>query len=504
MKVTVNGKEKKLKEGATLKDALRGEGYVPETVVAIYKSTESLRQESDDFEVVTNRGSFYIHLNGSETSQLWKSLIDSVKGCTARWSTHNIAAFGSFHTDLKVDRNVYGYSRYDCFLSLGGFDNSTTYMMIAKDDHRWVYGAGHAVLGRVTRGRHVIDSLTEMDEIISIDPVVTETFQDNYELTNDLTYKLEDGNKIESFVKVRLDENSPESAEHLMILAQKGYINATHMSGSYVATDDDMDVKIPEELRGVREEGSVYVRRTGVGTGRLFFYKERRQTCESFNHVGDIEVGKSIMASLKEGDRFSLLTVPERILSVGMTMAEGEKMLNDAGIETVRTGDVSDDSIIADQTPETTIVALREKKVEIFGVRKEDIYRVKLDESKEQDVHFFRKVTGLSHKPIGVLKIHFWFPGMSMVTFEGDNEKGKTLYPGDLFKTCKRGDIGLTNQACDHHGLIGIRMENSKEFGPTGEEPFGTNIFGKFAGDLDKFAEALDNSKVVYITEMKL
>lgn len=504
MIVTVNGKEKKLKEGATIKDALKGESYTPGTVVAIHKSTESLRHESDDFEVITSRGSFRIHLNGSEASDIWKANIESVKGCIARWATHNIAAFGSFPTNIPVDRSENSYSRYDCFLSLGGFDSSTTYMMVAKDDHKWSYGAGKALVGRVTRGRHVIDALAEMDEIISIDPVVSETFKENYELTTDMTYKLEDGNKVESHVRVRLDTSSPESSEHLMILAQKGHINATHVSGSYIATDDDMDVTIAPEARGVREEGSIYVRANGVGTGRTFFYKERRQMCESFNHIGDVEVGRSIIASLKENDKFALTTVPERKLAVGMTMAEGERMLLDAGIKVVRTGDQSDDAIVVEQTPEMTITAMKEGQVELFGVQKDDIYRVQLDETRTQDVHFFRKVTGLSHKPIGTLKVHFWFPGMSMATFEGDEVKGKSLYPGEPFKRCKRGDLGLTNQACDHHGLIGIRMEASKEYGPTGEEAFGTNIFGKFAGDLDRFADSLEDGKTVYITEMKL
>ena len=53
MIVTVNGKERKLKDGALLKDALKGETYIPGTVVAIHKSTESLRTESDDFEIMT-------------------------------------------------------------------------------------------------------------------------------------------------------------------------------------------------------------------------------------------------------------------------------------------------------------------------------------------------------------------------------------------------------------------------------------------------------------------
>ena len=46
-------------------------------------------------------------------------------------------------------------------------------------------------------------------------------------------------------------------------------------------------------------------------------------------------------------------------------------------------------------------------------------------------------------------------------------------------------------------------MEDSKEFGPTGEEPYGTNIMGSFLGDLKKFSEGLSEGDIVYIREDK-
>ena len=93
MKVIVNGRERDLKDGASLKDALKGEPHVPGTVVAIHKSTESLRTESDDFEVRTNRGSFCIHLMIDLRStplvlQIWSIYIS---GCTGT----RVATMGS-------------------------------------------------------------------------------------------------------------------------------------------------------------------------------------------------------------------------------------------------------------------------------------------------------------------------------------------------------------------------------------------------------------------------
>ena len=91
-----------------------------------------------------------------------------------------------------------------------------------------------------------------------------------------------------------------------------------------------------------------------------------------------------------------------------------------------------------------------------------------------------------------------------MVTFYGDEMRGKDLFPLAPFKKVKRGDIGLTNQVRPHRGLIGIRLEDSKEYGPTGEEPYGTNIIGKFVDDLDRLMDGLEEEDVVYITEEKL
>ncbi len=132
------------------------------------------------------------------------------------------------------------------------------------------------------------------------------------------------------------------------------------------------------------------------------------------------------------------------------------------------------------------------------------MFKVKLSDKDPVSLHYFKKVTGLSHKPVGILKVQFTFEGLPMLTFYGDEVRGKNLYPQDPFKKVKRGDIGVTNQARPHHGLIGIRLQDSKEFGPTGEEPYGTNLVGKFDDDLDRLLKDLKEEDIVYITEEDL
>ncbi len=504
MKITVNGVEKSVRAGSTLKTVINGEPYVKGSLIAVHLSEEKLVKETSDFEISTERGTMVLRLNDTPEAQAWRRLAESGTNLTARWVTHDIASFGSFPTDIQVDRSEHLYKVYDCFLALGGFDNHTTYVMIARDNHRGSYGAGKAVIGRITVGRHILDEIREGDHILSVKPMTSETSTENVKVTDDLSFKLEDGYRVETYMGISLDRESPVSAEHVLILSKEGKLDVTESTGSYASCSEDLDVEIPKEVSRVRDSGAVTVRNDGLGKGRLYIYRERRQTSESHNHAGTVGNGRALLSYVPKGGKVTVVTDPPRALAVGMTQSAGEEFLRNAGIEAKRTGDTSDDAIIAEQTPERTLEALSAGQVEIFGVPRDRVFKVSVSDKDPVSAQYFRKVTGLSHKPVGILKVQFTFEGLPMVTFYGDEDRGKNLYPQDPFKRVKRGDIGLTNQARPHHGLIGIRLDNSKEFGPTGEEPYGTNIVGKFEDDLDRLMDGLNEEDIVYITEEDL
>jgi len=500
LRVTVNGKAKELREGATLGDAVKGEAFHPGSLASVLLSTERLVGETDDFELMTPRGPMVLRLDDTDGARLWKSSIQRIEGATARWSTREIVAFGSFPTDIPTDRAERQYRKYDCFFTLGGSDNHTTYMMIAKKGHARSYGAGVGNIGRITLGRHVLEALAEGEGLTGIRPIVSEASAENMVATKDLGYRLEEGCSIDTNVLIRLDAGSPASAEHILAIASKGYVNVTQSSGTVAGCGDDLDVEIPDEAHSVRGRGAVAVRNTGQGTGNILFYKERRQSSPAHNAAGAVERGMGIISKAAAGDRVTVVTEPARALSVGMTQSEGGRFLSGLGIAQSRTGDASDDAVIVGQSPEATLTAMSSGAVETFGVPRERVFRIQLDESRQSDAYYFRKVTGLSHKPVGVLRTQFAFPGMPMVTFYGDEERSKSLFPQEPFKKCKKGDIGITNQSRPHHGLIGIRLGDSKEYGPTGEEPYGTNLVGRFLDDLGRLAE-LEEEETVYVME---
>ena len=500
MKVTVNGKEKELGSGATLKDAVKGEIYAHGSLISVHLSTEKLVREMDDYELVTSKGNMTLRLDDTDGAKLWKSLIPSIKGSTVRWSTREITAFGSFKTDIPVDRTIKQYRTYDCFFTLGGSDNHSTYIMIAKKDHARSYGAGIGNIGRITLGRHILEATAEGEGLLDIRPVVSEAKSENIIVTKDLEYKLEDGYSVDTNILIKLDPRSPASSEQVLTLSSKGRMRITDSTGTMIGCSDDLDVKIPDEVHLTREKGSVVVRNTGHGAGSLLIYRERRQASPVHNSAGTVERGYGMISRAAAGDTVTVTTEPSRILSVGMTQSEGEIFLSKLGLKQKRSGHTSDDAVIVDQNPEMTLMAAHSGTVETAGVPKEKVFRIQLDESHPADVYYFRKVTGLWHKPVGTMKTQFSFPGMPMITFYGDEERSKNIYPQEPFKKCKKGDIGITNQSRPHHGLMGIRLEDSKEYGPTGEEPYGTNLVGRFVDDLGKLSET-DEEETIYVME---
>ena len=72
MKVVVNGKEKKLRAGATLKTAIAGEPYVKGSLIAVHLSEEKLVKATRDFEISTPRGTMVLRLNDSPEAEIWR------------------------------------------------------------------------------------------------------------------------------------------------------------------------------------------------------------------------------------------------------------------------------------------------------------------------------------------------------------------------------------------------------------------------------------------------
>ncbi len=503
MIVNVNGIEKNVPPGRKLRDVLQNEPYVEGSMIAISRSGEKVQSETDEYEIVTKRGSFNIRLNGTVFADKWKALKDVLIGTGIRWKTNKILAIGSFPSDLAVDRERHDYQRYDCFLSLGGFDNRSTYMMIARIDHTAGYGTNDGIFGKVTKGRHLLELIEEEDPILAINPVVLDTVETNSFATNDLSQPLEDGMFIETYVHVQLNKNSPVGCEQFLVVAEKGVMTITDKTSTYSANSSRLNVSLVKEETAVRDDDVVTVRNDGAGAGRIYFYHARRQLSPNHTIIGKIINGAELMRLAPKGSNVTIRSTPQRIMTIGMTQKDAALFLESLGIKQSRTGLVDDHSIVVEQEPELTMEIAEE--VETLGRQKELIAVWEINEQEApRTALYLRKLSGLDYKKVGTLKVFFTFPGMPMITFEGNISQASSLLPEATFgELSKRGEIGVTNMSRPGRGTIGIRLEPSDEFGPTGEERPSTNLAGVMVSDLETFLKDLRDGDLVYIREVE-
>ncbi len=200
------------------------------------------------------------------------------------------------------------------------------------------------------------------------------------------------------------------------------------------------------------------------------------------------------------GDLITFKSEPERIMTLSMTQKEAEEYLLSRGIEQVREGLTEDDAIVVGQNPQFTMDIINNKSAKTLGISKDKIIQIAIDDNAPRSSWYFQKLTGILDSPIGSLNVHFAFPGMKVMMFEGNSKDAKGLIPENSPQKCvSAGQIGITNMSRRHVGMIGVRFEDNDEFGPTGEPFKGTNVVGSVVKGLENL-EKLKEGDVVYVT----
>jgi putative methanogenesis marker protein 3 len=503
MNVIVNGESRSVKDGATLAEALEGQPFEEGCIAAVSKSADVMRRETDEFELLTPHGPIGLRLNDTEHAAMFREMSDQIAGKSIRWHTSKVLAIGSFPSTIEVSRDTVPYKKYDCFFATGGFDSNTTYLMIARSTHEGQYGTSGAIVGKITTGRHILNELKEGEKFLEIRPMVEELVEKHSFATDDLSMRLEEGMQIESYVGIALDKGSPISCEHFLVVTERGVMSVTDKTATYDACSSNLDVSLIKETTGIREAGVVTVRHEGSGNGRIYIYQSRRQISNSHNIIGRVTQGLELVRLAPARSKLTIVPDPRRIMVIGMTQAEGQRALEARGLKQRRSGLTSDDGVIVEQEPELTMESLHEAEIETMGAPLEKINLVRfLPEKAPETCRYIRKLTGLNHKPIGTMRVHFTYPEMPLITFEGNAREGASLIPENQFgEQAVRGDIGATNMSRPNKGLLGIRLGASDEFGPTGEERYGTNIVGKVVSDLATLMKDLKEGDIVYIRE---
>lgn len=512
MLVKVNGQKVELPDGSTIQEAIKAADapYEDGCVLAVIKGKEEFEKHINKYKIKTNKGSVIIEMLEDESAaplvKVWKENYKKFQNLRVRWITSNEVAIGPIKTDLEPTHDEFAYEDGDVILSLSGFTSESTHIILSKEDHSGVYGVpdnNKGIFAKIIGGRRTVFNLDDRDEIKSVEPLIERKSVINSAAVSNMDTPIEEGNQIFTYVQINPSEDSPQSVEHFFSLAADGKIKIDYESNSFVGFYAMQGLKKDPERIEQRKRGTVTMRNTGKGVGKVYVYREDRVATPSHTLIGNVVNGMELLDIVGPGDYVTVKSQPGRIMTLAMTQKEAEDYLKGHGVEQTRTGLQDDDALVVMQEPRYTIDIIKGKTVNTFGINKEDLVTIELGENAPRSSWYFKKVSGLVDSPIGSLKVHFAFPGMKVMMFEGKSSEAKGLIPENTPKTCiKAGEFGITNMSRRHIGIMGVRFEDHDEFGPTGEPFNGTNVIGKVVEGLESL-EKYKEGDIVYVTERK-
>ena len=510
MLIKINGEEINVAEGSSIQDVIdeTNAPYTPGSIVCLIKGKKELEKNINKYKIKTNKGSIIIQLDESDEAKplvdVWKNQYEEFVDLDIRWSTPTEVAIGPIVTDLEPTSDEYKYFEGDVVLSLSSFSNESTHLIMLKENATNVYSVppyNKGIFARIIGGKKTLENLTDDDSVTGIEPIIERSTSTDSASTSDLTTVLEEGNELYTYISFDIDEDSPVCVEHLFSLIKDDKIKVSFDSESFLGFYGLEGLEKPKEDTTQRLRGTITVRNTGTGVGKLFIYRENRVLTPNHTTVGRIVRGMEIIDIAKENDYITVKSEQQRLVLLNQTQAEASKMLSEAGVEHLIDGLIDEDAIIVEQNPRHTIDILKEGQVITKAVKKEDICKIKFVDNAPRSVKYFKLLSGLMENPVGKIKVHFAVPGMHIVIFEGDKKAAKGLIPeNNPTDKVIRGQIGITNMSAKSAGLIGVRFEDNAEFGPTAETFGATNIVGDIVSDYD-YLENLKEGVVVYVTE---
>ncbi len=330
MLVKVNGDEIKLPDGSTIEDAINASNapYIEGCVLGVVKGKEEVERHVNKYSFKTTRGSIIIELLpdcSPELLKTWKKHYKELENLRIRWTTSNEVALGPIETDLIPTRDEHDYLTWDVILSLSGFTAEATHIIFSKDKHKAVYGApaeNKGIFARVVGGKKTIMEITDDDIVKSVKPVVERKSIIQSAAITKLDTVIEDGNEIFTYVLVEPTKKSPSSVEHFFALSENGVIHVDYESDSFVGFYGLQGLEKEPEYIDQRRRGIVTLRNKGTGVGRIYVYREDRVSTPTHTIIGQITKGIQLMDIAGKGDKITVKTIPERIMTLSMTQKE--------------------------------------------------------------------------------------------------------------------------------------------------------------------------------------
>jgi putative methanogenesis marker protein 3 len=499
--IVLNGKQVALDPSIrTLRDAFEytSTPYRDGHIIGVIKGREAQKLDViKEYAIFTNKGEIRIEID-EPCRRLWLSTYDFFVGANVHWSQPHIVSAGPAATDLKVVRAEREYERWDVTFSLGGFDQANTYVSFIKKRHRASYGT-NIVLGKAVAGRNVLERLENGDKIQRIEPIERLEYVTDKFTTSDLDLKLEHGMEVYTYFKATLSLDVSEGAEHFLALVKDGSYRVDGVTNTYVVSSRLRGRASPPEMLDVRSDGAITVRTSGNDRGNVFIYK--RDTPSNSNHsvIGYVSEGLELVKIATPQQKLCVLTDPTRIMLLGLSYESVEKEVNRLGISLEREGYEGEDAIVVRQSPLNTVDILKAKRVTTFAVPYDKLIKIELyEQSAPKTVAYFRTVAGLRDNPVGSLQTHVKYG--TTIMFRAQTSETFDIVPENTPpEKVSAAEIGVSNRSSKYAGLIGVRLEDNKKYGPTGERFNSTNIIGKVV-NTDPLLNVREN-ETIFISE---
>lgn len=481
MKVFLDGEEVEAERGTTVGELLRslGKSVTEGMLVAVKRGEKEL--EAKRFVFDTDVGVFVCEIDFKE----WASQHKAWEGAAVAWVEDNKVVIGPVKFDIRMRETAKEAHRKkgDVFILKSSPTAEDAFLCIALSEHKELSllpeGTEDGSIGKVIMGFSVIKELSKGVRIRTIE-VERKTERVVEKIT--LGTAVKENMNIFTRLKVKLSKEAKISAEALFsyLKFRNNVFIVDEATHTYLRAETPLALfdLVPENNEEYRQRGAVCIRNEGERIGSIYIYKEDRMPNPALNKIGVVEVGAELLDVAGVGDKILVETEPKHVFVLGKTQKDAEIILEGLGLSQERTGDTSDDAIVVAQHPSYTLEAYERGVVKTEGVPADGIVYVELFEREAPNsVDYFRNVTGLYRNfPVGKLSI---LAGTdSMILFRGAGRKRAIIPENMPTEKVEAGTIGVTNMSRPGYGMIGIRLEGSDQYGPTGEPFESTNVIG--------------------------
>ena len=306
MLIKVNGEEIEVAEGSTIQEVIdkTSAPYTPGSILCLIKGKKELEKNINKYKIKTTKGSIILQLvedsDAKELIDFWKESYEKFNGLNIRWSTSNEVAIGPVVTDLEPTADEYDYYENDVVLSLSSFSNESTHLILIKENVTNVYSVppyNKGVFAKIIGGKKTLDKLNDDDKVTAIEPIVERSTTTDTASVSDLSIELKEGNELYTYVSLDINEKSPICDEHLFSIIKDGRIKVSYDSDSFLGFYELEGLEKPKEDTTPRTRGTVTVRNSGKGVGKLYIYRENRVLTPNHTTVGKIRDGMEIIDS---------------------------------------------------------------------------------------------------------------------------------------------------------------------------------------------------------------